>query len=171
VKRRRKKPMRARSKTNSYRKRERFVPYMLAVKSLPCAALIVPGHVCEGPIEADHAGPRGTGQKAHDGTCIPLCTRAHRERTDFSGAFKSWDQAMMRDFLFGRIMQTRRYLEARGVLVPRMTVEEAKAVLAMKSTAFASTPTVSVDCRFAEDLREDGNVDVRHPEAIEGNRR
>lgn len=177
------KPMRARSPTNSYRKRERFLDYMMAVKSLPCAAVIVPGHVCEGPIEADHAGPRGIGQKAHDGTVIPLCRLAHRQRTDFSGVFRDWNQAKMRDFLFGRIMQTRRYLDANGVVVPRMRVEDAKALTAWKIEkvaplvkAFMSTEVAKVLVRrLAEDIREEGNIDVRQPDtaplATEGNHR
>lgn len=112
-------PMRRRPKSTSYSRRERYVDYMLWVKTLPCAAQLVAGHVCQGPIEADHAGERGFGQKAHDNTCIPMCTLGHRERTDFSGPFRSWNKAAMREFLVGRIIHTQRYAAARGVVVPR----------------------------------------------------
>lgn len=39
------------------------------------------------------------GQKADDRTCIPLCSKHHRERTDFSGLFKGWSQDRMRGWL------------------------------------------------------------------------
>lgn len=67
------------------------------VKQQPCAAR----HLgpCDGVIEADHAGRRGIGQKADDRTCIPLCTRHHRARTDWTGVFKTWTQTTMRAWL------------------------------------------------------------------------
>ncbi len=113
-------PFRRGPRRSTYRRRPRFIDYMLFVKTLPCAAAIVEGHVCEGPIEADHAGERGFGQKAHDSTVIPMCQLAHRQRTDFSGPFKTWNQARMREFLVGRIVQTQRYAVSRGIEVPRM---------------------------------------------------
>jgi hypothetical protein len=57
------------------------------------------GGKCSGPIEADHAGRRGLSRKADDRTCIAICRLHHRQRTDFSGPFKTWDQAQMRTFL------------------------------------------------------------------------
>jgi hypothetical protein len=63
-----------RSKTN--RKRPRNFPYMLWIKTLPCA-------VCgRNNSEAAHTGPRGLGQKAPDEQCIPLCPDHHRHRRD-----------------------------------------------------------------------------------------
>jgi hypothetical protein len=60
-----------------YSQRPRDFAYMSWVKSQQCA-------VCEklrlinfGTIYAHHAGQRGTGQKADDRTCIPLCWRHH----------------------------------------------------------------------------------------------
>lgn len=63
-----------RSKTN--RKRSRNIPYMLWVKTLPCA-------VCgRNNSEAAHTGRRGLGQKAPDEQTIPLCPRHHRDYKD-----------------------------------------------------------------------------------------
>lgn len=60
-----------------YNQRPRDFAYMSWIKSQPCV-------VCEklrllnfGTIYAHHAGQRGTGQKAADRTCIPLCWRHH----------------------------------------------------------------------------------------------
>lgn len=98
-------PMRRGKGRTKYARRERDVDYMLRVKTLPCVAR----HLgpCDGVVEADHAGPRGIGQKADDTTTIPICTGHHRDRTDFSGAFKHWNQAMMREFLSSSIDATR----------------------------------------------------------------
>lgn len=90
---------------SSYRRRERFVDYMLWVKTLPCMVsqigiafapsgevLIVqlrsPRADCYGEVQADHAGRRAFGRKAHDNTCIPLCREHHDERTMGHGAFR-----------------------------------------------------------------------------------
>ena len=63
-----------RSKTN--RKRPRNFPYMIWIKTLPCA-------VCgRNGAEAAHTGRRGLGQKAPDEQCIPLCADHHRHRRD-----------------------------------------------------------------------------------------
>lgn len=63
-----------RSKTN--RKRPRNFPYMLWIKTLPCA-------VCgRNNSEACHTGRRGLGQKAPDEQCIPLCPDHHRHQRD-----------------------------------------------------------------------------------------
>lgn len=63
-----------RSKTN--RKRPRNFPYMMWVKTLPCAVCGRRGS------EACHTGPRGLGQKSPDEQCIPLCPDHHRHRRD-----------------------------------------------------------------------------------------
>ena len=58
------------------KKRPRNIPYMLWVKTLPCA-------VCgRNGAEAAHTGRRGLGQKAPDEQCIPLCPRHHRDYPD-----------------------------------------------------------------------------------------
>lgn len=159
-------PRRARAKSK-YRRRERQLDYMLGVKQLPCAALIVPGHECEGPIEADHAGGRGMGQKAHDSTVIPLCQLAHRQRTDFTGVFRGWDQAQMRDFLLGRIIQTQRAMLARGFLIPASELVPTKLHLEdpdRPGYMFCGR-LIAIPPPLAEDIREEGNLDVRHPDA------
>lgn len=180
---------RAPRQRTKYRSRPRETDYMLGVKRLPCAALLVPGHRCTGPIEADHAGPRGIGRKAHDSTVIPLCQQAHRERTDFSGPFRGWDQAQMREFLAGRIIQTQRFMRARGWTIPT-TERDIGEVVTPHVTRFVD-PVVVISCHLDEerlsdlmaahrhaheDLREDGDIDVRNPEAalaaslVEGDR-
>jgi len=99
-----------------YSQRERETDYMLWVKTLPCCC----SHLgaCEGVVEADHAGARGLGMKASDWTCIPICTLHHRQRTDFSGPFKTWDQTMMRVLLADTIVETQLLARANGFEVP-----------------------------------------------------
>jgi hypothetical protein len=87
--------------------RKRDPEFLALVHRLPCCARLVAGHRCEGPIEADHAGERPLGRKADDDTTIPLCMLGHRERTDFSGPFRSWDRAAMRAWLDASIEATR----------------------------------------------------------------
>lgn len=82
-----------------YRRRPRDGAYMGWVRWQSCCARVFAQTPCYGNVEADHAGRRGIGQKADDRTCIPLCRNHHRERTDFSGAFKGWTQNGMRVWL------------------------------------------------------------------------
>ncbi len=58
------------------KKRPRNIPYMLWIKTLPCAVCRRMGS------EAAHTGPRGLGQKSPDEQCIPLCPDHHRHRKD-----------------------------------------------------------------------------------------
>jgi hypothetical protein len=105
-------------KRTKYAKRERAFEFMLFVKRLPCCACaIAPDSKCNGPVEADHAGRRGIGQKASDFTCIPLCSKHHRERHGFCGAFKGWDQEKMRGWLEQRIGITQRIAIGKGIEV------------------------------------------------------
>ena len=76
--------------------REHNANYLAWVHTQPCCAVGLPGHVCGGRIEADHAGERPLGRKADDDTCIAICSQGHRERTDFSGPFKTWSRDEMR---------------------------------------------------------------------------
>lgn len=46
--------------------------YRRFIKSLPCVACLKTWHV-----DPAHTGPHGTGQKACDLKCIPLCRRCH----------------------------------------------------------------------------------------------
>lgn len=87
--------------------RERDLEYLADVHLVRCwAAESVPGHRCQGDIEADHAGARAMGRKADDLSCIALCSFAHRQRTDFSGPFRAYDQPRMRVWLAEGIAYT-----------------------------------------------------------------
>ena len=91
--------------------------YMLRVKGLSCVARelgLDTGFPCGGVVEADHAGRRGLGQKCSDLETIPLCTEHHRQRTDFSGAFKTWNQARMRLWLAACIDYVQTVLNMKG---------------------------------------------------------
>lgn len=97
----RRKPAGERSR---YADRDRDTDRMLWVKTRPCSVVAHPRAwmretMCGGPIEADHAGRRGLGQKAGDDTCIPLCSQHHRERTDHHGAFFLGTKAQLREWL------------------------------------------------------------------------
>jgi hypothetical protein len=87
---------------------------MLWVKSQPCCARFI--SYCDGPIEADHAGRRGLGQKCDDRECIPLCAKHHRERTDMRGAFGGFHAERMREWLDRRIAETQTLAREAGVL-------------------------------------------------------
>jgi hypothetical protein len=93
--------LRARGNTK-YRRRERDVPRMLFVKRLACTvrdlspisfitdparAAAAKITLCSGPVEADHMGARGIGQKAEDDTCAPVCQGHHSERHAHAGEF------------------------------------------------------------------------------------
>jgi hypothetical protein len=77
--------------------------YMQWVRRQPCCARDL--SPCDGHVQADHAGRRGTGQKADDRTCIALCAHHHRQRADFHGIFKTWKQDDMRAWLVGKIRE------------------------------------------------------------------
>jgi hypothetical protein len=80
---------------------------MLWVKTQPCVARNQdPRYPCGGVVEADHAGRRGMGQKCTDYETIPICTDHHRQRTDFTGAFKTWNRDTMRSWLDSWIEST-----------------------------------------------------------------
>lgn len=87
--------------------------YKATVRGLPCAMRFVPilggtGPIgfCEGEVEPDHQGERGVGQKADDTSCVPMCHKHHRDRTDYRGYFKGWDGQRMRDWCNARIVET-----------------------------------------------------------------
>jgi hypothetical protein len=103
-------PPRPRSK---YRQRERSTAYMLWVKRQPCLMRGVWGS-CEGAVEADHAGRRGAGRKAHDGTCIPLC-HYHHQASRFP---RWWPQERRRAWLRAAIVYTQACARVAGVSVP-----------------------------------------------------
>jgi hypothetical protein len=108
---------RSQGAASRYKARERFPEYMLAVKLLPCLMAGVWGR-CDGPVEADHAGGiagdrRGTGRKAPDSTCIPLCKLHHSSRFPHA-----WLKDKRRAWLDAAIEYTRAVLTAHGVDVP-----------------------------------------------------
>lgn len=105
-----------RTRVNPYRKkarrsaRVRDVAYLALVRQQPCCAAYLGG--CEGPIEADHVGRRGLGQKCSDYETIALCRLHHRQRTDFSGPFKTWRSFEMAAFLESKCRGTQHQLGA-----------------------------------------------------------
>lgn len=132
-------PMRRSGRKSKYKRRARDVDFMLWVKKQPCAvrammrprtparvvslpAAIGTAHdtvvalLCYGRVQADHAGRRGIGQKADDKTCIPLCEKHHAARNDFTGMFKTWDQAMMRTWLAKQVEETQAEFRKCGAL-------------------------------------------------------
>ena len=169
-----KKTKRVRSRSR-YAERPRFVDYMLAVKSLPCAAIIIPGHVCGGEMHAHHVGPSGAGMKSHDSLVVPLCKDGHADLHAFRNAFRDWTKAKRRDFEIDRVMHTQRYMVAHNIAPPpiedRAYAVEIARWLNLRGT---SEPTNLIPPRhlltshiptLAEDLREVGNLDVRYPDA------
>lgn len=103
----------ARRPRSRYRQRERFTEYMLWVKRQPCLMRGIWGS-CSGQVEADHAGLRGTGRKAHDSTCIPLCRR-HHQGSRFP---RAWTQEQRRAWLHAAVVYTQAVARAAGVVVP-----------------------------------------------------
>lgn len=82
------------------------------VRTLTCYAQDM-DPCCDGAVEAHHAGVRGLGQKAHDNTCIPLCTVHHRAWHDHRWPFSSMVKGERRDWALGMISRTQRSWERR----------------------------------------------------------
>jgi hypothetical protein len=82
------------------------------VKLQRCAARALGRCDSSSFVEADHAGSRGLGVKADDTTCIPLCSKHHRERTEFAGDFACFNKNMMRTWLAAVVDSTRAMFEA-----------------------------------------------------------
>lgn len=92
----RKTPLRSVGKT-SYRRRTRDFDFMHYVLWKPCELKDLEGAgTCEGRVQADHVGWRPYGQKAPDDTCIALCEKHHRQRTNYFGYFRNWTGHEMR---------------------------------------------------------------------------
>lgn len=85
--------------------------FLAIVRTLPCVARDILGHVCFGPTDPDHLGPRPYGRKADDDTAVPLCRRAHEQRTDYpgpsSGIFREWPRAFMAEWKEHQIERAR----------------------------------------------------------------
>lgn len=104
--------LRARSNTNSYRRRPRDFAFMGFVKAQTCMVITLPPFLfigdaaraakhkttpCNGIIEADHQGERGIGQKADDSTCVPMCRLHHHERHNpAAGTFREFNRTEAR---------------------------------------------------------------------------
>ena len=99
------------TRKSKYRRRERDFERMLWTKRRPCMVAELPPFwfmavakvigltvvtACSGPVEADHMGERGMGQKASDDTCVPMCQGHHRERHDHAGTFRPLVKAELR---------------------------------------------------------------------------
>lgn len=130
--------LRARGNTK-YRRRERDFAYMGWVKRQPCILRALPlrdfaltlaarlaGKLlfkrdvilwcwtpCEGPVEADHQGARGMGQKADDRTCVPMCSSHHKQRHAHNGAFKHLTRDELRAWRTEAIARTQAAWEKR----------------------------------------------------------
>lgn len=79
--------------------------YLLAVKGLPC--LLANNYVCEGVVQAHHAGDHPLGRKASDDTAVPLCDRHHRHLHDGVGFFGRKDAVWHRAWAAVAIAETR----------------------------------------------------------------
>jgi hypothetical protein len=89
----------------------RDVDYMLAVKTLCCAAFDIDGDMCAGPVHAHHAGVRGLGTKADDDTCVPMCLEHHGDWHDGRGPFARMTKAERAEWIAAAIVETRRQVE------------------------------------------------------------
>ena len=166
----RRSPMRRGARRSSYATRPRGTDYMLAVKRLPCAAAILPGHVCSGEIHAHHPKMIGVGMKSHDSIVMPLCQDGHRDLHALAGAFRGFTRARRRAFEIDRVRQVQRYLSARGIFPPEPNAAEAVEIARWFGLGTADEleqPAANPPCtELREDgAREAGNVDVRHPDA------
>lgn len=86
--------------------RVRDAAYLAWIHTLTCAASGLHGHICDGPIEADHVGARPLGRKCNDAETIALCSLAHRQRTDHCGPFRSFTREQMRAFVDASLANT-----------------------------------------------------------------
>lgn len=125
---------RPRPPKTKYRTRPRAFDYMGWVKQQPCIVrtlaeieaaetgrggdLIIALSNCGGVVEADHTVNGGMSHKGPDALCVPICTQHHRERTDFSGAFKFFTKATMRAFTSTAVQLTQNRARAAGVEIP-----------------------------------------------------
>jgi len=104
--------------STKHSRRERDFGYMADVKQLRC--LMAGNGRCEGVVEADHAGDRAGFRRAADDTCIPLCTRHHRDRHEATGPFAVMTQEERREWRADAIAETKaavaRLRSGRGLL-------------------------------------------------------
>lgn len=105
---------------SAYASRLRDTAYMLWIRSKPCAAgelFAATAHGsdsgCDGRVEADHVGRRPVGRKAEDRSCVPMCQHHHRQRDNFHGPFKHWNQQQMREWLASLVVKYQEMYENR----------------------------------------------------------
>lgn len=91
-----------------YTVRPRNWEYMDWVRSQRCLLAKKGGAGdCQGRTEADHAGvDHARGRKAPDETCIPLCTRHHRDRHEATGFFRDMSKDERRQWRLEAIVRT-----------------------------------------------------------------
>lgn len=121
--------LRARGNT-AYRRRDRDFEFMGWVKRQPCIVRALPPRAyvpdsrrehaaaathtpCSGPVEADHMGRRGMGQKADDRTCVPICRGHHGERHAHAHTFKHLNRDELRAWRTAAIEHTQAAWEKR----------------------------------------------------------
>lgn len=91
--------------------RDRDFAFMGWVKQQTCVLHNVDGAGwCGGGspfADADHAGERAGWRRADDDTCIALCKRHHRDRTERRGYFATWPWDRMRSWCDEQITKMR----------------------------------------------------------------
>jgi hypothetical protein len=106
---------------SKYARRERDFEFMSWVRTRPCMVSVLSPFLfigsaasaakykltpCQGPIESDHMGMRGMGQKADDSTCVPMCRGHHSERHAHAGTFYPLVKAELRAWRAEAIKRT-----------------------------------------------------------------
>lgn len=76
---------------------------------------------CFGEIQADHAGERAMGRKAHDSTCIALCRDHHDQKTNGWGMFSGLTLEQKRAWRKDAIAHTHERARAQRVEIPVQT--------------------------------------------------
>lgn len=127
----------AHPRRSEYASRERASDYMLWVKTQPCVVLVSLDDLwiyagiatgvrdsrylrCGGAVEANHAGERiaGTGTKALDRTCVPMCHDHHVHWTEYKGVFSGLTHEQRRLVAHKAVSLTHVRAAARGIEVP-----------------------------------------------------
>lgn len=85
---------------SKYARRPRELAFLSWLHELDCAVAVQLNdyRFCRWPIEADHLGEHGMGNKASDQSCAPICSRHHRDRHERRGFFKGWSKERMREW-------------------------------------------------------------------------
>jgi hypothetical protein len=89
--------------------------HLALVRTLPCSAIAMDGHHCDGPKQAHHAGRHGVGMRCPDRQAICLCMAGHSELHELRGPFKNWRREQVREWEDVQILCT---LVALGLVAP-----------------------------------------------------